>query len=216
MTHRGCRLWLFLIAVSMGMVNAPEAHAGWVRKGAVGLGAAIVGASIGAAITAPRGNVKPDDFGERSGSGVPSTADSSDKPTLVERGELLLLKAKTKELRKNLAANGEQAKKGCAAHHIVPRADNRSFLNGAPQEAREILGACDIDIDSAINGVYLPYEDDAQCSGAKHVDLHTESYYRAVVTALRSALRGGCDKVRSRLSGLKDDLKAGRLTKMGY
>lgn len=134
-------------------------------------------------------------------------ASAAPKVSLKDKAALLLLKSQTKELRKNLAANGENDKKGCAAHHIVPRKEGRSWAKKDADLARGVLGSCGINIDAAINGVYLPYNDDAECDGANHRNLHNGDYYAAVASFLLRAQRRGCGEVEKQLGEIKNMLR---------
>lgn len=129
---------------------------------------------------------------------------------LVELGVIL---STTKELRKRMAAEGEVAKKGCAAHHIVPKKDSKFEGN---DESRDILQLCNIDIDDAINGVYLPHNSDAQCKGSKHRSLHTKEYYKAIHKLLTEASDRGCDDVVDVMKKIKKDLVNENLGSSGY
>lgn len=133
------------------------------------------------------------------------------KVSLVDKAELALLKSQTKELRRNLAANGEKESKGCAAHHIVPKNENRDWAKEDVEDARGILDSCGIGIDDAANGLYLPFNDDAECEGANHRKLHTKLYYEVISRALVNAFSGGCDQVQSQLKEIKNALRQNTL-----
>lgn len=144
-------------------------------------------------------------LGQGSGSGC---KDVADKPSLAEKADLLLLKAKTTKLRKNLAANGEKSSKGCAAHHLVPQEENRDWARDDVESARNVLDACGIGIDDALNGVYLPFNKDAECEGANHRKLHTKIYYSTVKALLATAAHNGCGEVEVRLNEIKAALRS--------
>lgn len=129
---------------------------------------------------------------------------------IVELGVILNA---TKDIRRNMAAEGDAAKRGCAAHHIVPKKDNKLKEN---EESREILRSCNIGIDDAINGVYLPHNSDAQCKGSKHRSLHTKEYYRAIFDFLNASRRNGCESVKDTLRRFKQDLVDEKLGNSGY
>lgn len=133
------------------------------------------------------------------------------KVSLVDKAELALLKSQTKELRRNLAASGEKESKGCAAHHIVPKNENRDWAKEDVDDARGILDSCGIGIDDAANGLYLPFNDDAECEGANHRKLHTKLYYEMISRALVNAFSGGCDQVQSQLKEIKNALRQNTL-----
>ncbi len=109
---------------------------------------------------------------------------------------------------KNLAqAEGYMARawnkvKGSAAHHIVAWDDPRAEV------ARKILGKHDIHIDSAANGIFLKHMDPKSIQpGAYHRIIHTDKYYRDVVTRLTSADKiGGKQGVLDELRAISDDL----------
>ena len=120
----------------------------------------------------------------------------------------------TKELNKNMNKNGEPKQKGCARHHIIPEFDNKISEN---EDMRGILKKCNIDINDAINGVNLPYKDDAECQGARHGPLHTDKYYRAlaeIILPSYDAFR--CGEIRNNLRSIKQDLMENKLNSNGY
>lgn len=124
-----------------------------------------------------------------------------------ESEALLLLKSKTTKLRKNMKAAGETEKKGCAAHHIVPQNENRKWAKENADLSRLVLNECKIDIDDAINGVYLPFDENAKCEGANHNKLHSIEYYDEVAFRLLLAFKSDCDQVKNQLQKIKIELK---------
>ncbi len=111
-----------------------------------------------------------------------------------------------KELADSLEAVGEPAKDGCDPHHIVPWNEGRSWAKDYTDGARKILDECDIPIDSAQNGIWLPKTIDAKCEGAWHPRLHNKKYYKAVYNDLYEAKNGeggSCEKVRMVLKEIK-------------
>jgi hypothetical protein len=62
---------------------------------------------------------------------------------------------------------------GVAAHHIVAHGAD------AADEARAILSHFNININDAVNGVFL--------NAAQHAKMHTAAYYKAVTEMLRGA-----------------------------
>ncbi len=121
--------------------------------------------------------------------------------------------ANTEKLRDNMKAAGETIpppKSGCAAHHIVPAGLSFSPLF---EDSRNILEECDIDIDSAENGVFLPYvrHPSSFCAGRTyHRDLHTARYADTLYFKLKSAMqKNGCDGVHKVLQEIKQELKDG-------
>jgi hypothetical protein len=67
-----------------------------------------------------------------------------------------------------------------AAHHMVASGAEKAA------EARDILKQHDIDIDSAINGVFLPRKRGIS-NAVYHPELHTNAYYERVNQLLRNA-----------------------------
>lgn len=126
---------------------------------------------------------------------------------LKDKAALLLQKSQTKELRKSLKAAGEDGDKGCAAHHIVPKNENRKWARDDAEDVREILSNCNIHIDDAINGIYLPFNQDAECVGANHRKLHTMDYYRELVRRLARGALNDCHDVKNELREIKKELR---------
>jgi hypothetical protein len=129
--------------------------------------------------------------------------------------DLALFKS-TDKLRANMKAKGKGANpSGCAAHHIVPEDDDKGSDSKptASDAARGLLRRCDISINDADNGVFLPNKKDegeSQCKGAYHRKLHTKMYYLMVKTTLTTAFaQEGCKGVREALQELGDDLASG-------
>ena len=137
-------------------------------------------------------------------------------PWKQEAKDLYIL-AKTRELRKNMhiAYGYPMTIKGCAAHHIVPPDDGR-YPNA--EDLRDILKRCDIGLNDAINGVWLPYvETGAHCKGVYHPGLHGNSsgYYQKVLNRLNTEYERGADQeescanVRDELGRIKENLMNG-------
>lgn len=129
----------------------------------------------------------------------------------VEAKDYYILRGKHgKALAKSLKADGEPAKDGCVPHHIVPWNEGRKGLKELAESARAILRKCNIPIDSAINGVWLPAKPDADCEGAWHPKLHNKDYYQAAYTDLDAALNAtdNCQAVRRMLRQIKAKLEA--------
>lgn len=100
----------------------------------------------------------------------------------------------------------------CDAHHIVPKNDARGQLGQYTDFARSILKECKINIDSAINGVFLPNKrEGSKCKGSYHRDLHNENYYIQLSERLKAAREYGCGEVVNELKYLKIDLINGAL-----
>ena len=87
----------------------------------------------------------------------------------------------SKELRKNLVSAGtKEPSYPNAAHHIVA-----GRAPGA-QSARDILEKFKVDINNAVNGVFLPTTKDTTES-TYHPSLHTNKYYDKVNNLLNKA-----------------------------
>jgi len=112
--------------------------------------------------------------------------------------DLLLLRARSK-LRKNMLCNKTTPiPSGChEAHHIV------AFLARDAQEARDILAleAVNIDIDSPLNGVWVP------C--AQHRRMHGPLYYGKVNLALRILPVKNTATVAAELRSIAAQIQAG-------
>lgn len=209
---------LIIVLLAVFCLSPAAAHAGLFKQAVKHpflTGAAVV---AGAAIATHAGK---QNCAKGSGTdGMPGSEESGGgnqcqgagpKVSLVDKAELALLKSQTKELRRNLAANGEKESKGCAAHHIVPKNENRDWAKEDVEDARGILDSCGIGIDDAANGLYLPFNDDAECEGANHRKLHTKLYYEVISRALVNAFSGGCDQVQSQLKEIKNALRQNTL-----
>ena len=131
----------------------------------------------------------------------------------IEAKDYYIIRGKHgKALADSLEDDGEPAKDGCVPHHIVPWNEGRRGLKELADGAREILRKCKIPIDSAINGVWLPAKQDADCEGAWHPRLHNKDYYRQVFEDLLAATKTSVDKlaycmrVRQELTRIKNQL----------
>lgn len=116
---------------------------------------------------------------------------------------------KTRELVKNMKNAGKGSPpEGCAAHHIVPREHKPSWARVTLARAREVLAQCQIDIDDAVNGIYLPHRPDAKCKGADHNKVHNREYYEALLQMLlEGRSEQGCRGVRHALEDMHDLLE---------
>ena len=207
---------LIIFFVAFGVMHS--AHAGLFKQAVKHpflTGAAVV---AGAAIATHAGKHNCASSGadgmpgsEEGGGNHHQCQGAGPKVSLVDKAGLALLKSQTKELRRSLAASGENESKGCAAHHIVPKNENRDWAKEDVDDARGILDSCGIGIDDAANGLYLPFNDDAECEGANHRKLHTKSYYEVISRALVNAFSGGCDQVQSQLKEIKNALRQNTL-----
>ena len=128
-----------------------------------------------------------------------------------EAKDLLYLKrSNTAKLERSLEAAGESRPKGCAAHHIVPQNEGRSWAKDDADRARKVLGLCKIPIDSAENGVWLPAQPEAECEGKWHPSLHTRAYYKEIADKLQKSFdKNGCKGVKQTLTDLKNALSKG-------
>ncbi|EDM79606.1 Rhs family protein-like protein [Plesiocystis pacifica SIR-1] len=109
----------------------------------------------------------------------------------------------SRRLGKNLIAAGFTRPHGHAAHHIVAKAAKSA------KEARLRLERLGIDIDDAVNGVFLPQTKAAKATSqaAYHPKLHTEKYYMAVTKRLRRAKTS--EQATKILNRIADDLSKG-------
>lgn len=116
-----------------------------------------------------------------------------------------------KALNEELGATGEPPNpKGCEAHHIVPRGENRLWARQSANAAREAIDGC-VDLDAVENGVYLPAKDGSQCFGRRHTGLHTRAYYDDIARRLVEAREDqGCAGVERKLLEIKRELSSGR------
>lgn len=93
----------------------------------------------------------------------------------------VISKPSSKLLKENLILAGKKFPTyPCAAHHIVAGSSRKAV------EARSILYRFGIDINDAVNGVFLPTVKNIPNS-AYHRSLHTDSYYRKVTELLTPA-----------------------------
>lgn len=203
---------LITIFVTIGFIFTAQAHAGLVKDAVrhpVLTGAAVVaGVAIAHQASKPAcGNGAGSDGMLGAESGDARCVGTGDKVGLTDKAELALLKSTTRKLRKNLAANGEKDSKGCAAHHIVPQDESRDWAKDDVDYARQILADCGIGIDDATNGVYLPFNKDAECDGANHRKLHTRIYYATIRLLLSNARVNSCDQVETQLREIKEALR---------
>jgi hypothetical protein len=110
----------------------------------------------------------------------------------VTSDAVLVHNACATDLAANLEAVGESRPPETDAHHIVARNDGRAA------QARAILQRENIDLDDAVNGVFL--------DSSAHDGLHTDLYYQTLTHELEGALPGS---VRARLLVIGQELKAG-------
>lgn len=92
---------------------------------------------------------------------------------------------------------------GEAAHHVVAKGAR------AADPARQVLIRVGVEIDEAVNGVFLPATRDAASNAANHLTLHTNAYYQSINRALQ-----GVETRREAIEALnmvKDALLNGKL-----
>ncbi len=119
-----------------------------------------------------------------------------------------------KELKVERVATGGPPEKpdGCDAHHIVPQREGRAWAKEFVDSAREILKECNIGINSAENGIYLPNgkSQNSQCEGTHHPAVHTKDNYEKLSELLKDAkINNGCEGVRDTLLEIKNSLLRG-------
>lgn len=131
-----------------------------------------------------------------------STEFPIEKPQSWE--EYLLLKNNSQKLADNMYKHGMGLKSnGYAAHHIIPATDKKAKI------ARDILSLYGIDINDAINGVYLPtYRDKTSTQGIEHNGRHPESYSEKISILIEDAHNiGGKNGVLNKLKDIKNKLE---------
>jgi RHS repeat-associated protein len=115
-------------------------------------------------------------------------------------------------LRHNMEAFGLSKCGGCAAHHIIPGTDSR-FASAI--EARRIIDGHGVDINSFVNGVFLPTRRSATTSpAAPHIGGHNEAYYADVLRTLRAFnadAPGNKDGLYRALEDIRERLLSGEL-----
>jgi antitoxin component of RelBE/YafQ-DinJ toxin-antitoxin module len=96
---------------------------------------------------------------------------------------------------------------GAAVHHIVARTAKKA------REAREVLQKYGIDMDDAVNGVFLPAarKSPNPASASVHSTLHTDKYYKAVNELLLEANTRA--EVVERLAEIRAQLLAGTMVR---
>jgi hypothetical protein len=88
--------------------------------------------------------------------------------------------ARGSQLARSIQESGVVRQAGEAAHHIVAQAAARA----AP--AREALARVGVQVNEAVNGVFLPATKDYVGQAVNHLTLHTKEYYNAVNAALQN------------------------------
>lgn len=110
--------------------------------------------------------------------------------------EYLTLKQDSTILAKNLGG----ARKGYAAHHIVPASDKNA------QNARDILKKHGIDINDAINGVFLPTDVSNSNGEIVHKGRHPVEYSKEINRIINNADADGKKEVELKLNEIKNSL----------
>ena len=131
---------------------------------------------------------------------VMGTYSKSDSPSDILRGEL------------HAAGISSKTPYGNAAHHLVPHQDKRA------DRARDILEKYQIELNSAANGVFLPYQKNEYTGEtALHVGNHGPDYIEEITNRLKEAdkiaTQNGGDRtiIEKELSSIRSDLLTGNL-----
>lgn len=97
----------------------------------------------------------------------------------------------------NMAENGVTRPLNSAAHHLVAFADQRAG------QARAILEKAGIDINDAVNGVFLPANTRVSnmFGGTAHTTIHTNAYYKAITARLQKT-----ENVREELNLIRKEI----------
>jgi len=106
-------------------------------------------------------------------------------------------------LRQNLKAVGILPPPDAAAHHIVP--------GKLGVRARRLLERYEIDINSPLNGVYLPRRDSSVTLGSPHKGGHSRAYVEEIEARIRAASEKGRTGILQELGKLKIELLTGQL-----
>lgn len=112
----------------------------------------------------------------------------------------------SKKLANNLIANGTKRPPNTAAHHIVGSGERA-------KPANDILAKHGIDVDSHVNGVFLPNSGTSSAPGLLHTGRHTNDYIDRVNREIAEADRiGGKDAVIAQLDKIRKALLNGTYT----
>ena len=104
-------------------------------------------------------------------------------------------------LRENLEVTGFKAPPNTAAHHMVAANDSRAIV------ARSVLQREGIDINEAVNGVFLPENlRVANPPNLTHSTIHTNLYYETINTRLSNAAPG---TIRLELCKIREEILNG-------
>ena len=118
--------------------------------------------------------------------------------------DFLLLKSNSQKLADNMENAGMGKKPpGYAAHHLIPATDPNA------QDARDILNKHGIDINSELNGVYLPTLNNTTATqGIEHNGRHPKIYSEKINDLITDAnIRGGKQEVLNELINIKNTLQ---------
>jgi hypothetical protein len=111
--------------------------------------------------------------------------------------------ANSKILGENLEAIGKMRPTNSAAHHIVAGGSKNPFA----EYAREFLKKEGIDINEAVNGVFLPKNSKYVIDDAiAHTKVHTNLYYESIYNRLKSTQS---NKIRDELLKIQNELLNG-------
>lgn len=121
-------------------------------------------------------------------------------------GQTIGRDASSATLRANMTARGVTEPANHAAHHIVAGGSN----NEDAERSRQILETFDIDVNEAVNGVYLPSCTRLACPPATtHSRVHTGDYYANVYARLQTAETA--EEARAILRQIAEELAKGTL-----
>lgn len=150
------------------------------------------------------GNVLTDIQLVKNSDGSVGFYDKSIGSTVTSNGKQILnKKPSSRVLAKNLEATGTPRPANTAAHHIVP--GNETYSSAV--QVRQILARENIDINEAINGVFLPKNNNfAKPPATTHTNVHTNKYYDNLLDRLTNAQPG---KVRNELKKIQNELLNG-------
>ncbi|MEO8341064.1 MAG: AHH domain-containing protein, partial [Nitrospirota bacterium] len=138
---------------------------------------------------------------EEAGGQVVRKDEGAIKGFFKRTAEGLASRVHARSLAKNLEEANQVALPGHQPHHIVAWNDERAA------RAREILQQAGIEVDSAINGIWLLNQvgDETFDAVTRHRWVHTDSYYQALTEKLE-AVAGDAEAVKDTLSEIKTGL----------
>ena len=138
----------------------------------------------------------------------------SGRPVLQTQAQDFIFLSKQAEiLAKNMAAAGMGIKPvGFAAHHLIPFSDGR---HEEYNDARDIMAKYGINLNDAVNGVYLPHKSDNYIGGMYHPKIHTKGYALEVRDRLQEAEAAGTTFVEKK-QNIEDALQKMRQDLMNH